>query len=838
MKKFSILFAALFSFSVAMYAISDEAVIQLATTLYKQGKEPTAIAKELMAKGATMEQLQRLKTELEAKQAEVEEEVEEDEDFAETDDSDEMDETEDVDTEKTKSSDKTKKVDTEKTKSSDKTKNVTNKQNGKTAKDGKQNDKTAKDGKQTDKVKPGTGVYGSYVFRSHELTFEPQANIPTPKNYRLGAGDQVIIDIYGASQLQIKKTITAEGMITLKDYGPVKLAGLTIDEATRRIKSTYGSRYQGSQLMVTLGKTRSIQINIMGEVNVPGTYQLSAFASVFHALYSAGGITPSGTLRDIKVFRNSKQVASIDLYTYLMNGQEDNVRLEDGDVIIVDPFEQHVYISGNIRRSMTYELKKGETFAQLIYYAGGFSAEAYTSAVRVTRNNGGRSVLTVKNDQFDKFPMMDGDSVDVEAILHRLENTVSIKGAVFRPGQYGLSENLHTVSQLIAMADGPIETAFLGRGVLYRMKLDRTQLAIPIDLEGIINGTVQDIELKNEDQLYIPDNQNKLKEQTVSISGEVREPETFPFAENESVEDLILRAGGLTKRASTSKVDIIRRKLDPKATNELEIQSEIFTIEINDNMTVTDKGFILEPFDEVYVRMSPAAGAPMKATISGEVLFGGTYELKSKSERLSDLVRLSGGFTQQAYIQGAKLIRQMNKEEIEKSEKIKEYFATNEKDSTTLQKLDSAAVYTVGIDLQMAIANPGSDNDVILREGDVLYIPTKVSTVKINGSVISPNAVNYLKGKSARYYIKQAGGFDETAKRSKAYIVYPSGKIYPAIGHKVIPGSEIVVPSRNEKKEMTSGERMSMATMAVSMGTTVATLGSTVIAIVTTLKNN
>ena len=788
MKKFGILFAALFSFSVAMYAISDEAVIQLAKTMYEQGKEPRAIAQELMAQGATMEQLQRIKSTLEAQQAAGEVgEVSED---VQTDTSTETPEE--------------------------------RKQTGETA--------------PALPVHEGSGLYSADIFRTQGLSFEPQMNIPTPKNYRLGAGDEIIIDIYGASQLQIKKTISAEGMITLKDYGPVKLAGLTIEEATRRIKSTYGSRYQGSQLMVTLGQTRSIQINIMGEVSVPGTYQLSSFASVFHALYVAGGITNAGTLRDIKVFRNSKQIASIDLYTYLMSGKEDNIRLEDGDMIIVDQYAQHVSISGNVRRPMTYELKKGESLAQLIYYAGGFSAEAYTDAVRVTRNNGGRSVMTVKNDQFEKFAMMDADAVNVEAILNRLENTVSINGAVFRPGQYGLSDNLHTVSQLIAMADGPIETAFLGRGVLYRMKLDRTQLALPIDLEGILNGTAPDIELKNEDQLYIPDNKSKLNEQTVSIHGEVRDPQTFPFAENESVEDLILRAGGLTKRASTSKVDIIRRKLDPKATDELSIRSEVFTISINDSMTVSDKGFILEPFDEVFVRTSPGAVTPMKATISGEVLFGGTYELRSKSERLSDLVRQSGGFTQYAYIKGAKLIRQMNQEERAQRDKMASRFAAQKKDSTTLQALDLSSVYVVGIDLEKAIANPGSDNDVILREGDVLYIPTKVSTVKINGAVISPNAVNYVKGKSARYYINQAGGFDEMAKRSKAYIVYPSGKIYPAIGRKVIPGSEIVVPSKNEKKQLTPAERMSMATMGVSLGTTVATLGSTVVVIVTTLS--
>lgn len=782
MKKYFFLVLAIFALSLNAYAITDNEVIQTAQSLYESGKSEQDIARELVAKGATVEQLQNIKAR-----------IEESRNAAASGSADA-----EVATATSRVSE------------------------GETT--------------PAAPLQAGTGVYGSNVFRTSNLSFEPQTNIPTPQNYKLGAGDELIIDIYGASQLQTKHTISPDGMVTFSDYGPVKVSGLTIQEATRRIKQTYGSRYSGSQLMVTLGRTRSIQINIMGEVSVPGTYQLSAFATVFHALYMAGGITESGTLRNIKVFRNSKEVASVDLYTYLLNGKEDNVRLEDGDLIIVDQYAEHVSITGNVRRPMTYELKKGESLAQLVYYAGGFSANAYTSAVRVTRANGGHSVLTVKNDQFEKFVMADADSVDVEEVIDRLENTVSINGAVFRPGQYGLSDKLHTVSQLIAMADGPIETAFLGRGVLYRMKLDRTQMAVPVDLEGIINGTVADVELLNEDQLYIPDNQSKLAEQTVTIDGAVREPQTFPYAENESVEDLILRAGGLTKEASTSKVDIIRRKLDPKATDELAVRSEIFTIEINDAMTVTDKGFILEPFDEVFVRTSPAAVAPMKATITGEVIFGGTYELKSKAERLSSLVKMAGGLSQYAYVQGAKLIRQMNQEELAQQTKMIEHFSAQEEDSTTLQVIDKSTFYTVGINLEKAIANPGSDDDVILREGDVLYVPTFISTVKINGAVVSPNAVNFVQGKGARYYIRQAGGFDEMAKRSKAYIVYPSGKTYPAIGRKVIAGSEIVVPTKDPKKVLTSAERMSMATLGVSLGSTVSTMTSAIVLIINGLS--
>ena len=682
-------------------------------------------------------------------------------------------------------------------------------------------------------------VFGQDMFRSRESEFQPSMNQATPKNYTLGAGDEVIIDIYGAGQLNIRSTISPDGTVTIDGYGPVHLGGLTIIEATRRLKNTIGTRYQGSQIMLSLGQTRSITVNVMGEVTTPGSYQLSAFANVLNALYMAGGITDKGTLRQIRIFRQNQLLSQVDLYSYLMDGVLDgDVRLEDGDVVIVNTYNAMTCIDGKVKRPMYYEMKQDETLDRLLYFAGGFSGEAYTDAVRVMRkNNGAQSVHTIRNADFGSFRLMDGDSIDVAAILPRLKNTVEIQGAVFRPGYYGLDENVKSIKELVAAADGLSEDASANRAVLYRMQLDRTYLAVAIDLQGIINGTAEDIELKNEDQLFVPSRKNELENLIVVIHGEVYQPDTFAFAHNESVEDLILRAGGLTEKASVSKVDIARRVIDPKATEETQIKTKLFTVELKDSLGLNDHGFILEPYDEVFVRRSPAFGEKMIVRVQGEVLFEGTYTMKTQDDRLSDLVKQAGGLSSHAFINGARLQRHMTDDEkLRRLQLLKINKAASAKDSVNLDKLDLGETYWVGIDLGAAIAEPGGDEDITLRDGDVLIVPTMNNTVKINGEVLYPNTVSYVKDQNAKFYIKQAGGYSNRAKRSKAYIIYANGKVHPTFGGKVQPGCEIVVPSKPEKQPTSAAQWVSIASASASVASVAATL--TTLVIKTTGKND
>ncbi|MBR0310684.1 MAG: SLBB domain-containing protein [Paludibacteraceae bacterium] len=796
MKKIRILLLGLLLMPVVcVMAITDQQIIQSALSLYQQGKSEQEIAQQLLRNGASLEQLQRVSRQVNmlqqtsAQQASV----------------------------------------------SGAQPSSQRQNNGETTP--ATNNQALQFvqqmfGEPMPEKQEKLKVFGQDIFRTPDAQFQPNMNQATPKNYTLGAGDEVIIDIYGASQLNVRGTISPDGTVTIDGYGPVTLGGLTIIEATRRLKNTVGKRYQGSQIMLSLGQSRTITVNVMGEVVLPGSYQLSAFANVLNALYMAGGITDKGTLRQIRVFRQNQLLSQIDLYSYLMDGVLDgDVRLEDGDVVIVNTYSALACIDGKVKRPMYYELKPDETLDRLLYFAGGFSGEAYTDAVRVMRkNNGAQSVHTIRNADFASFRLMDGDSIDVAAILPRLKNTVEIQGAVFRPGFYGLDENVTTIKSLVAAADGLSEDASATRAVLYRMQLNRTYLALAIDLQGILDGTTDDVELKNEDQLFVPSRKNELENLIVVIHGEVYQPDTFAYALNESVEDLILRAGGLTEKASLSKVDIARRVIDPKAKEEMQIKTQLFTVELNDSLGLNEHGFLLQPYDEVFVRRSPAFGQQMNVRIQGEVLFEGTYTMKTQDDRLSDLVLQAGGLSSHAFTAGARLQRQMTEEEkLRRDQLLKINRAASAKDSVNMDKLDLGETYWVGIDLAEALANPGSDEDITLREGDVLIVPTVNNTVKINGEVLYPNTVSYIKGKNASYYIDQAGGYSNNARRSKAYIIYANGKVHPTFGGKIQPGCEIVVPSKPERAPASAAQWVSIASASASLASVAATLTTLII---------
>lgn len=688
-------------------------------------------------------------------------------------------------------------------------------------------------------------VFGRDIFNNKDLTFEPNMNIATPQNYILGPGDAVYIDIYGASQKTIESTVSPDGEVTIEGFGPVQVSGLTVAQANARLRSTLGARYSSSKIKLTVGQTRSIMINVMGEVKNPGTYTLPAFATVFHALYMAGGTNDIGTMRNIKVYRNNRLVSVVDIYDYILNGKlTGNVRLADNDVISVGPYDCLVNITGKVKRPMYYEMKRNESVGTLLKYAGGFTGDAYKKSVRIVRKTG-REYSVYNVDEFDMsaFHLADEDSVSVDSILPRFSNMVEVKGAVFRPGMYQVGGDINSVKTLIEHADGLREEAFTARAVMHRMKKDRTLEVVPVDVEGILDGTVPDIPIQNNDVLFIPTKQEMMEEQTITIHGEVQYPGIYRYADNETLEDFVLQAGGLKQTASTVKVDVSRRIVNPKALTTDSVFARTYTFALKDGFVIDGTpGFKLMPFDEVYVRKSPGYYKQQNVVVEGEVMFSGTYTLSKKNQRLSDLIKSAGGVNDRGYIAGARLERKVNeserarmeavlkkaKEEAEQMEieAAKENKKIDLKDSEKIKKFEIPEFYSVGIELDKALANPGCDADIVLREGDKIIVPQYNGTVKINGAVMYPNTVGFQKGKKAKYYINQAGGFSEKAKKSQTYIVYMNGTIAKVSQNaKPKPGCEIVVPEK-EINKMTIAEKMTIGTSVASIATMIATLAN------------
>lgn len=683
-----------------------------------------------------------------------------------------------------------------------------------------------------DKDKNKRKVFGRDIFNNKDLTFEPAMNIATPKNYRLGPGDAVFIDIYGASQKTIESTVTPEGMVVIEDYGPVSVSGLTVDEANARLRSTLGSRFSSSKVTLSVGQTRTILVNVMGEVKTPGTYTLSAFATVFHALYMAGGISDIGTLRNIKVFRNNRLVSTVDIYDYILNGKlKGNVRLADNDVIVVGPYDCLVNITGKVKRPMYYEMKKSESVGTLMKYAGGFTGDAYKKSVRLIRKAGTQySVYTVNEFDMNSFRLDDEDSLSVDSILPRYSNMVEVKGAVFRPGMYQVGGDINSVRSLIENAEGVTEDAFTARAVMHRMKPDRTLEVVAVDIAGIMSGRVADIPLRNEDVLYIPSKKELQEEQTLTIHGEVIYPGVYKYADNETVEDLILQAGGLNDAASIMKVDVARRIADAAATTSSDTIAHTFSFAIKDGFVIDGQpGFVLKPYDEVYVRTSPGYFKQQNVNVEGEVLYSGTYTLSKKSQRLSEMIKQAGGVTSTAYVKGARLERTITQDERMKMEDVRKLLLaqSGEKDTLDMKKLDFGETYYVAIDLDKALEQPGSNYDVILREGDRIIVPEYSSTVKISGDVMSPTTVAYREGKGVNYYIDQAGGWGNRAKKSRTFIVYMNGsKARVGYGVKPLPGCEIIVPSKEASKKMSTAEIVSIGSSTASIATMLITIAN------------
>lgn len=686
------------------------------------------------------------------------------------------------------------------------------------------------------KEDPEKQVFGRNIFRNNALTFEPNLNVATPENYVLGPGDEVIVDVWGDSEQTIRQQITPDGNIWIETLGPIFLSGLKVNEASIHLKKELTKIYASIDnnttfVKLSLGKIRSIKVNVMGEVVAPGTYTLPSLASLFHALYSAGGVNDIGSLRSVKISRGGKEIADVDIYSYLLKGRNDlDISLKDGDVIIISPYQNLVTLKGKVKRPMKYELIGTETLENLLEYAGGFMGEAYKNAVRIIRKSGKEhQVYNIEEADFANFELTDGDEVSVDAVIPRFENKIEIRGAVYREGIYALDSSMRTVKQLIEKAEGLREDAFLNRAVLYRNKPDLTLETQAVNVAGIINGSVADVVLRKNDVLYIPSIFDLKEDYTISVQGEVGYPGVYKFAENMTIEDLVIQAGGLKESASVVKIDIARRVKNPRSLEVGTICAENYTVTLQAGLALTDDGkrFVLQPFDEVYVRNSPGYQIQQNVKITGEALFSGTYVLAKKGERVSDLIQKAGGLTPEAYIDGARLTRKKDADELAREEAMQKLLRQTGKDSIDASRFEIQDHYMVGIDLKKILANRGSEYDIVLREGDHLHIPQYTGTVKISGAVMYPNTVVYNKKARLKDYIEQGGGFAARAKKHKVFIVYMNGTVAKSKAFakaKAAPGCEIIVPLKPTRKGMGIAEIMGLATSTTSMAALVTSI--------------
>lgn len=673
-----------------------------------------------------------------------------------------------------------------------------------------------------------TRIFGHDMFTNEQLTFEPNLSIATPDNYVLGPGDEVIVDVWGDSQMTIRATVSPEGKIFISNVGPVSLAGLTIAEASSRVRGALMSIYEGLadgsvQMKLSLGSIRSIQVNITGEVTASGTYTLPSLATLFHALHVAGGVNDLGTLRSVKIYRGGKLFSEVDVYDYILNGNSSrDIALRDGDLITVAPYGKLVEITGNVKRPMFYEMKGGETVADLIRFAGDFNGEANRNMVSVTRRQGGKyDSFTVDKADFGNFVLEDGDVVSVGGSIDRYENRVGVEGAVYRPGYYAIDGTTKTLKQLIERADGLREDAFMPRAILYREKPDWSLEVKSVDLGKLMSGEIADITLRPNDYLVVAAESGMREAYTVSILGSVSRPDTYPYAENMTVEDLLVAAGGLLESASTANVAVTRRIKDPKSLNVNDQLFETFTVNVNDSLSVADgREFVLEPFDQVYVRRSPVYITQSSVTVTGEVAFEGNYPLAHRNMRISEVISAAGNVTPGAFVEGAYLLRRMTEEERIQNQALHDMITaqanSGSRDSLNMVGVEIQSVYPVGINLEAALNNPGSDADIVLRDGDVVSVPLYNGTVRVMGAVLYPNSVTFTEGKKLKYYVDAAGGFDTRARKNKAFVIYMNGMVASGKSAEIRPGCIVIVPSKNRTNPISWAEAVGLLSSTAS----------------------
>ena len=782
MKKYLIALAlVLFAAGQVSAQMSDEEVIQFVQEEHEAGKSQTAILMDLQRKGVKKEQLLRLKEQYEAAQGSFE--VSQSAPVAAG--------------------------------------TRTRQANGETQAKTEKSNQSVKN-----VVAEVKEIFGHDIFQSDKLSFEPNMNIATPASYVLGPGDEVLIDVYGTSQSSKKYAISPEGTIIVEKIGPVNVAGLTIDQAQARVNAKMGQHYQGSSIKLTVGQTRTVVVNVLGEVVNPGTYTLSAFSTVFNALYLAGGITEIGTLRNIKVSRGGKIISKIDVYDYILNGKlTGNILLQDNDATIVGAYDALVAVRGAIKRPMYYEMKEGESIKALLEYAGGFKSIANKKSVSIERHTtDGLTVHTIDEWDFPTFAVQDGDVVIAKGIIGRYQNMVEVSGSVFYPGHYEISNECNSVRTLIEKAGGVKENAYTNLIVLFRMNENRTRKAMSIDLASILNDKAPDVILENEDSLVVSSDEEITRARKYHIFGPIAKQGEYPYVENMTLEDAIVAAGGLREEALLTNIEIARRiQYTDERDSTFNTKAKIFTFNIENGLLVKEgQNFALKPFDVITIKKDPNFADVSVVYIGGEVKYPGNYSLQKRDERLSDLITRAGGLTEAGFAEGTRFTRALMPNERERAKQLLEI--AHSSDSIDIEKIAIKDRYSVGVDLTTAIKKPGCTEDVILRNGDQIIIPQRDNTVRISGDVLYPNTVPFVGKKRASYYINQAGGVSSKGQRSKAFIIYANGQVSRAKRGSIQPGCEIVIPTRPEKP--TDPQKTSMIMAGVS---TLSTVGAILI---------
>jgi protein involved in polysaccharide export with SLBB domain len=679
-------------------------------------------------------------------------------------------------------------------------------------------------------------TFGSEVFRRGGAAFEPSRFAPTPASYVLGAGDELVVDVWGESSDVYRLAVSREGTVNIQNLGPVFVHGLSLQQAESRLLEQLKTLHAGMRssdnpttfARVSLSRLRSIQVSVIGEVMQPGDYTLSSMATVYNALYRAGGPNHRGSYRSIQVFRGTQMVGELDLYDFLVNGdQSGNIRLNDQDVIRVQPLSKRVELEGEVRRDGYFHVKSGETLTDLLRFSGNFTGNAFTRHVRIHRNTPiERMVVTVQMEDFDSFDLQDGDRVFVDEILNRFANRVVVQGAVWRPGEFELKAGF-TLSQLISEAGGLRPDAYLTRGVINRLRDDFTREVLAFDVARVVQDPMRhDVLLRPNDEVLIQTIFDMREELTVRIFGAVQEPGVYDFGDNMSLEDLILKAKGFLESATNARIEVSRRINELSGSiSRSSLAAETFLFEVSRDLSLSDqdRAFVLQPFDQVFVRRSPDYQVQMNVVVEGEVLYPGVYSISNRSERVSDLIARTGGLTQEAFIQGASLTRRVRRVEVTYD------FLAGEEDVVE-RLIGDQQQSRIGIDLRSILANPGSQDDLFIREGDVLRIPGVEQTVRVSGAVMQGVEIRFRKGENLRYYINRAGGYSENARRQSAYVVYANGDVNRrrtyfwgliASSPEVQPGTEIIIPEKPERERMSSAELIAVSTAVVSMASTV-----------------
>ena len=682
-------------------------------------------------------------------------------------------------------------------------------------------------------------VFGYDLFNRENLTFEPSLSIPTPPNYQLGPGDELIIEVWGASQQSYQQRIFPEGHINISNIGPINVSGMTVENASDLIRNRLSTIYSGLRganpntwAQVSLGNVRSIKVTLSGDAFMPGTYTLPAFATAFNALYLAGGPSEKGSFREIRVIRHGQTASTIDLYDFLLRGETAlNIRLQDEDLIFIGPGKRQVTITGEVKRPAIYELRENETLEDLVTFSGGFSPMAYFRQLQVDRKTDSqRKLLNVESSLFSSFLMHNGDQIEVGEILDRYENRVTIQGAVFREGEYGLTDGM-TLKELIAKAEGLREDAFMSRGAIYRLQENLETEVIEVNLQRIADGSDNDVILQREDLVMISSVLEMHEERTINIMGEVQDPGTFQYARNITLGEMIRTAGGLNDAASLSRVEVARRVVNKDALRPGELISRVYSFPLDAMLSLDDEAssFVLEPFDMVFVRRSPGYREQVITQVQGEVNFPGSYAISRKTERISDLITRAGGLTDDAYIAGATLIRRVERTQQERLERLSSIDTTEME--IDMDALVEAREQSIGINLERILRNPHSANDLILEEGDILRIPQELQTVRLNGALLYPVTTRYQNRMGVRGYVSQAGGFADNASKSNVFVVYANGSVdrtrnyllfrsYPSVE----PGAEIIVPQKPERQPRTLQETLAIGSAMSSLALVIVTL--------------